>query len=88
MANKAKKTTKKLVFLRPRLLVLAAACAWGAVNQPAVFTPASLGVWAAGALTAALLTAAALSLALPAARLVVGILRDTIIDIQKGFQDK
>jgi len=81
-------TNPKLVFLRPKFLVLAAACAWAATNQPASFTAASLGVWVAGALTTALLAAAALSLALPAARVATGILRDALHEIQKGLHHK
>jgi len=84
-----KKAAKaKLVFLKPKLLVLAATCAWAATNEPASFTAASTGVWLAGALTTALLAAAALSLALPAARVATGILRDALHEIQKGLHHK
>jgi hypothetical protein len=84
-----KKATKaKLVFLKPKLLVLAASCAWAATNEPASFTAASVGVWLAGMLTTALLAAAALSLALPAARVATGILRDALHEIQKGLHHK
>jgi hypothetical protein len=85
---KDKAKTKKLVFLKPKLLVVAVICAAGAMQEPPVFTAATIGVWVAGALTAGLLAAAALALALPAARLLAGIGRDTIIALQKGDTDK
>jgi len=87
-AAKDKAKPKKLMFLKPKLLVVAVICAAGAVQEPPVFDPATIGVWVAGALTAGLLAAAALAVALPAARLLAGIGRDTILALQKGDRDK
>jgi hypothetical protein len=86
--EKDKDKPKKLVFLKPKLLVLAVIFAAGAIEEPATFTPETLGVWAASALTAGLLAAAILALALPAARLLTGIARDTIIALQKRETDQ
>lgn len=52
-------------LFRPLLVVLAVVLNWAALNQPPLFTPASLLVWLLGAITVGLLVRAALALAIP-----------------------
>jgi len=51
--------------IAPKMLVLGITLAWAAVNEPAVFDTASVGVWVLSALTTGLLAYAAVALVRP-----------------------
>ncbi|MCB5945693.1 hypothetical protein [Acidocella sp. KAb 2-4] len=68
------KGAKKPKLLKPMMLTIAAAAAWGAVHEPLTFTVASAGVWALQVLAVALLVRAALALLTPGMTLGIALL--------------